>query len=437
MDRSTNPQKLLDNITSLPINLRVQARNSVEKWIKEYYNGKVKIHPGYWSYQLPKNLYQIIPTNDEAQIHEKYFRLKEWIYQTLQPATNKQIFYKFLDSPSYNNATIRDLIESIVFSIRVNKRPDGFYDKDLADWIVTKFLPYKIKAYSIYSTYTTMANKNTQINNPRYLDVLLSWTTREMSDIFNHDSFEIPATNSAVGIYLFLKELNLNPETYGYLFASAIKNEYLSNYIYKKICEFNTNYSDFMLCLEKINSSHDDMFIDFYTKKYGKSFTKKPDVVPNYSTDVLSEENRNDTIVFGKNILGKELSVREFVDLVSNMTHDYVSGFICNAINDDITFKLSDQSKMFIRDTQGIESCEVITKNDSKTVIRYTDENGNSALFVLVEPVKVDRQTIYGLSLDSSRGSRGMISIEKDRNGPTYKFLAGGAIPNGDDSSEA
>ena len=436
MNEIRNHQELMDHVSSFPTNLQLQIYNSAESWIKKLYKGKVKIHPGFWSYNLPRSAYQIISSNDTAQIYEKYFRLQLWIHQNMPI---DRIYKKLLDSPSYDNNTIRSLIESIVLSINPTIRStDKFpYNKTLCSWIVIEFLPYKLEAYSIYNTIVTDSlATNTTLLTPSYLDTLLSWINREMSMINDGTVFDIHLDNISVGAYLFLNELNLNPEIYGYLFASALRNDYFSNYVYKKLCEFNTNRSDFMLCLEKINTTNNEMFIDYFVKKYG-SPSKKPNIVPNYSNDILSEEDRNDTIVFGKNILDKELEVRDFVDLVRNMTHDYVSGFICNQINDDITFKLSDQSKMFIRDTKGIDSCEVITKDDSKTVIRYTDENGNSALFVLVEPVKVDKQTIYGLSLDSSKGSRGMISIEKDRNGPTYKFMAGGAIPNGNDSSEA
>lgn len=437
MNEIRNHQELMDHVSSFPTNLQLQIYNSAESWIKKLYKGKVKIHPGFWSNNLPRSSYQIISSNDTAQIYEKYFRLQLWIHQNMPI---DRIYKKLLDSPSYDNNTIRSLIESIVLSINPTIRStDKFpYNKTLCSWIVIEFLPYKLEAYSIYNVIMSdsLVN-NTTLLAPSYLDILLSWINKEITSMNNGTEFESHLDNISVGAYLFLNELNLNPERYGYLFASALRNDYFSNYVYKKLCEFNTNHSDFMICLEKINTTNNEMFIDYFIKKYGNT-SKKPNIVPNYSNDILSEEDRNDTIVFGKNILNKELGVRDFVDLVRNMTHDYVSGFICNQINDDITFKLSYQSKMFIHDTKGIDSCEVITKDDSKTVIRYTDENGNSALFVLVEPVKVDKQTIYGLSLDSSKGSRGMISIEKDRNGPTYKFIAGGAIPNGgNDSSEA
>ena len=92
----------------------------------------------------------------------------------------------------------------------------------------------------------------------------------------------------------------------------------------------------------------------------------------------------------------------------------------------DITFYLSDSSKMYLRETEGIEMLQVITNEINKTVAKYTNEDG-SALFVLFEPKTIQNETIYGLSLDYIKDTRGLLIIEKEKaDNVQYKFLYGG-----------
>ena len=146
-----------------------------------------------------------------------------------------------------------------------------------------------------------------------------------------------------------------------------------------------------------------------------------------YNNEHLSEENNGDTLIFGDNILGNEMTPRELCDLVRTFDLEYVSEYIQDLNLGPITFTISDTSIMYLKDTAGIKIATVMPHcYGGKHVIRYTNENG-SALFVLFEPVMTKNETIYGLSLDTnSNGERGLLILEKDRDDSSvYRLLYG------------
>ena len=145
-----------------------------------------------------------------------------------------------------------------------------------------------------------------------------------------------------------------------------------------------------------------------------------------YNNEKLSEEENQETLIFGDNILNGEMSLRELSDTVRMMTKDYISDYITDLHLGEITFTLSDSSIMYLKDTEGIKLATVTTKNDTaKNIIRYTNENG-SALFLLFEPNEIKTEIIYGLSLDvSTDDERGLLILEKDKDESVYRFLYG------------
>ena len=145
-----------------------------------------------------------------------------------------------------------------------------------------------------------------------------------------------------------------------------------------------------------------------------------------YNNDKISEEENRETLIFGDNILNGEMTTRELSDTIRMMTEEYIKDYITELNLGDITFNISENSIMYLKDTDGIKLAIINLKdNGNRYVIRYTNEQG-SALFLLFEPSLIKTETIYGLSLDSEYGEeRGLLILEKDKDDSVYRFLFG------------
>lgn len=233
---------------------------------------------------------------------------------------------------------------------------------------------------------------------------------------FNYNNIK----DIAIGVYLLCKDLKLDPVKENSKIIEYFNKQYgYGSLIQKMIFDINERKPDYQDILCEIS--------DIY---YGNEFMHYPELSKHmemlYNNEKLSEEENNETLIFGDNILNGEMTVRELSDTIRMMDKEYVSDYIRDLNLGDITFKLSDNSIMYLKDTDGIGLATVTTNSGMIAyVIRYTNENG-SALFLLFEPSMIKTETIYGLSLDCAKDEeRGLLILEKDKDDAVYRFLYG------------
>lgn len=262
-------------------------------------------------------------------------------------------------------------------------------------------------------------NKGSTEDITNYQKFLMDWIINlghKNKEAFHYDNI----SDIAIGVYLLCKDLKLDPTNNDHAFIKYFNDNYgYGSLIHKLILDITEKNPDLLELLSEIHDkNYDSVFMT------SNDFTKHIETL--YNNEKLSEEENNETLIFGDNILNGEMSTRELSDSIRMMTKEYISDYIHDLNLGDITFTLSDNSVMYLRDTAGISLASVTAKNDiQKYVIRYTNENG-SALFVLFEPALIKTETIYGLSLDCTKDEeRGLLILEKDKDDSVYRFLFG------------
>lgn len=255
-------------------------------------------------------------------------------------------------------------------------------------------------------------------NATTYQKFLVSWIIDigiKNRDSFNYDNIK----DIAIGIYLLCKDLNLDPSDSDNIFIKYFSSHYgYGSLVHKLITDINSRKPDLLELLSEITwSDYNNNFMSSH------DFTNHLETL--YNNTKISEEENEETLIFGDNILNNEMSIRELIDSVRTMTEEYVCEYLSHLNLGDITFTISESSIMYLKDTDGIKIAVVTTNDGNRHVIRYTNENG-SALFLLFEPKFIKNETIYGLSLDmETDDNRGLLILEKDKDGSIYKFLYG------------
>lgn len=236
----------------------------------------------------------------------------------------------------------------------------------------------------------------------------------------NHYSFNYDTTKDiAIGIYLLCKDLKTDPCVDTYNLIKYFNTEYgYGSLVHNLITKIVDGKHDLLEIISMISS-----------KDYNNIFMSSADFIKEletlYSNEKISEEENKETLIFGDNILNGEMTPRELSDTVRMMSEDYVSEYLTEYNIGEITFTISENSIMYLKDTDGIKLANVYTKEGSKYVIRYTNEDG-TALFLIFEPKFIKTETIYGLSLDNQAGDeRGLLILEKDKDESVYRFLYG------------
>ena len=232
---------------------------------------------------------------------------------------------------------------------------------------------------------------------------------------FNYDTTK----DIAIGIYLLCKDLKTDPCVDCHNFIRYFNTEY--------------GYGSLIhnLITKLVDEKHDllDLISLISCKDYNNKFMTSADFIKEletlYSNEKISEEENKETLIFGDNILNGEMTPRELSDTVRMMTEEYVSQYLTEMNIGEITFTISENSIMYLKDTDGIKLANVYTKDGNKYVIRYTNENG-TALFLIFEPKFIKTEIIYGLSLDNrADDERGLLILEKDKDDSVYRFLYG------------
>lgn len=266
---------------------------------------------------------------------------------------------------------------------------------------------------------TEFINKNLPDAN-NYQKFLVKWIIDvgiNNKDSFNYNNIK----DIAIGVYLLCKEMNVDPTVGDDKFIEYFNKEYgYGSLVHKLVLDISESKPDLLDLLSQINDNT-------YNNEFMSSCDFRVHLETLYNNEKISEEENKETLIFGDNILNNEISLRELSDTVRMMTEEYISEYITELNLGDITFNISENSIMYLKDTEGIRLAIVNIKDKgNRHVIRYTNENG-SALFLLFEPSLIKNETIYGLSLDSdSNEERGLLILEKDKDDSVYRFLYGG-----------
>lgn len=262
-------------------------------------------------------------------------------------------------------------------------------------------------------------NKGSTDDITKYQKFLIDWIINlgnKNKETFNYNNIK----DIAIGIYLICKDLKLDPSSNDSVFIKYFNDNYgYGSLVHKMVLDISEKKPDLLELISEITD-----------KDCGNIFMSTTDfnryIETLYNNEKLSEEESEETLIFGDNILGGEMTTRELSDNIRMMTKEYISDYIRHLNLGEITFIITDSSIMYLKDTDGIKLATVTAKNDTpKQVIRYSNENG-SALFLLFEPEFIKNETIYGLSLDMAKDEeRGLLILEKDKDDSVYRLLFG------------
>ena len=238
----------------------------------------------------------------------------------------------------------------------------------------------------------------------------------------NFNSFNYNNTKDiAIGIYLLCKDLKTDPCVDTYNLIRYFNTEYgYGSLVQNLISKLVDERPDLLELISSISDNSSKYYSNIYMAS--TDFIKHLETL--YNTEKISEEQNKETLIFGDDILNGEMTPRELSDTVRMMNEEYVTQYLSELNIGEITFTISENSIMYLKDTDGIKIASVYTKDGNKQVIRYTNEDG-TALFLLFEPKFIKTETIYGLSLDSQNDERGLLILEKDKDDSVYRFLYG------------
>ena len=420
---------LINHYNDFPTNIKVELLYKIGDWSKEILskrvssptdaleksNGKLKIHalcP--LSNALPKNLIQIIGENEhDADILEEYHTISHIIQIDMNMNNKcKDEIIKYLKSQSISKEDCGNIYKGLLNAVKRN----GIKEPEVAEFLLFRLLMYKLEGFSTWLNCTCDVKTTYDTYSTTYFSTLLNWI-KELTYTCKR-SFKYAYLNDmAIGIYLFLSELGLNPQDNDDLFILLLKKQLygLSNYtdlIHKKIVELCTNDSDVLVTLDLISDKSD--FVLYFTDRQKKRMTE------NLKTIKLSEENSGQTLLFGDNIIEGKYTPREFIDTLSSINMESINAY---APKGSYTTKISENSKMYLRDTEGIKLLTVYEKDGEVTVCKYDGE-----IYLLFEPIDIQSEIIYGLSIESFKGERKLLSLKKDKVNYDYKLVIGGNL---------
>lgn len=422
---------LLNHYNDFPTNIKVEILYKIKDWVKEILSkrvssptdaleksiGKLKVHalcP--LTNALDQNLIQIIGENEhDADILEEYHTISHIIKINLDVNNKcKDEIMKYLRSQSISKEDCANIYRGLSDVIKRN----GIRDSEIAEFLLFRMLKYKLDGFSTWLDCMYDINQESVYDSysTRYFSMLLTWVNENVYKCKN--SFKYDYLNDiAIGIYLFLSEFGLNPQDNDDLFILWLKSQRygLNSYtdlIHKKIVELCTNDSDVLVALDLISDKSD--FVLYFTDKQKKRITE------NLKTAKLSEENSCQTLLFGDNIIEGRYTPREFIDRILSINMEVINDY---APKGSYTTKLSENSKMYLRDTKGIKLLMVYEKDCEATVCKYDGE-----IYLLFEPIDIQSEIIYGLSIESFKGERKLLSLKKDKVNYDYKLVIGGNL---------
>ena len=420
---------VLNHFHDFPAYIKVDILYNADKWLTDLFSNKSKIklhsYTHFWD-NVSIDRFEYVKDNETADLLQEFFELHKFIVGEDFSDVVKQTIIRLLFNKSTSITDCVDIYKTL--TLMVNKYKNDI-TSDNVSLLLFRLLKYKLDGLSIWLEITSEIHTTDSISifNNKYFSMLLDWIFYSYKKcITKHINAYL--NDVAIGIYLFLTELDINPIEWDSLFMYWL-NEY-SDIVHKKIIDLCNNPSDILDVIDRITDKND--FVKYFTEKEktrlsnAKSTSK---IVENLVNDKLSKEDSGQTLLFGENIISGIMSSRELTDKLTMLSTEYVSTYIeqyCD-IPFTITFNLTEHSKMYLNDSKGVQLLTVYDKGEGKTICKYADE-----IYLLFEvisttdSVHIDR--IYGLSINSDKGNeRKLLTIEKD-NSYEYILVAGGVI---------
>ena len=416
--------EIINNFVNFPINVRMEIVYNLKEWIEEIFKdkSKIKVHalcPIEITNIIPKNRLEIITNKStDADLFEEYnsVLLDEKFIMPLSAKTRYEL-YKIFKSQCVTLDDCRNIFIAVHNFI---KRYIKEVTPVVADYLLYKFLPYKFKGLYINLNIKSKIRDNSGLyinkNYTGIFDSIMDMLTGMINSAIDNCRIDF-FNNIALAIYLYLDTLKLDAtyDTVFLIYLNSCLNDRYSGMIHDKVEEFKNNPSDLLATLDLLN----DSTISKYFKWVKSGETAALHEL--YDTNRLSHEISKETLLFGDNIIDGIMSPRELTNILFMMNLPYVRKYCPDGI-DDITFKLSEESKMYLKDTAGLKMLVSYEKTEEKTICTID----GSGPYLLFEPTHTDTGTIYGLSIIKKEdNSRDLISIEKDRENYSYKFTLG------------
>ena len=416
--------EIINNYINFPIGVRMEIVYNLKEWLEEIFKdkSKIKVHalcPIELSNALPKSRIDVITNKaTEADLFEDYNRilLDDSHIMSLSTKSKFELFKIFKSQCS----TLDDCRNIFIAIYNFITRHVKEINPDVAGFILYYFLPFKFKGLYLNLNIRSKIRDNSGIYiNKNYTGIFDSLTEMfvNMINSVKADRKIYYFNNIALAIYLYLDTLKLEP-SFDTLFLIELGGWFDERYVYtihKKVEEFRNNPSDLLSTLDLLDNTD----INKYFKWIKSGETAALHEL--YDTNRLSHEVSKETLLFGDNIIDGIMSPRELTNILFMMNLQYVKKYCPDGI-DDITFKLSEESKMYLKDTAGLKMLVSYEKTEEKTICTID----GCGPYLLFEPTHNDTGTIYGLSIIKKEdNSRDLISIEKDRENYSYKFTLG------------
>ena len=407
--------ELVDNYPSLPANFKHYVDDRSYEMIKKIFidgkRRKAKVYPS--AFFIHSSRYRTTEFLDVVSFNDPHVDLQEEFSRIYTEISNLPVkneikwkVYNVLGDPCYDIETADYLFSELTYY--VNKLKE-LQEKPILDFLLFQLLPYKLNAIGLLSEFTK--------GKENYFRSLLK-LIQMYSDRLNekNDSVKITGYTKtiAVLIYIFLTDLKLNQEKYRYLFELYFKNNY-GSVILRQVHGFYSNPSDFMVCLNQIDTNDS---VNLMIKSYKEKMTTLE------TNEKLSAEFNDSILVFGENIFSSIDEVRDMLHYLHQLTIEEVRRYLGSLNIGEITFNLNEQTKMYLKDTAGVKLLDVWFSNEETKTILKLDESPTH--YLLFEQVNGSDGSIYGLSLEKENRNRKLMTVEKDKSeNPTYKFLLG------------
>lgn len=347
---------------------------------------------------------------NNLDIQEEYLQ----VFNSLRmiPKELRKSVFVILNQPCFDLRTAVMRFEDIGFLVESN---EVLKTPEIVRMLLFSLLKYKFKGIGI--------NTECEIGNDMngYFSTLLSWIHSLIKDTDtceNQSKVHIELRSIASAIYMLLKDLGIeNKKKYIQLFSLCFDNTN-GLIVQNTVNGYITNDSDFMVSLDHLSD------IPVKIQQRCEKLTKIE------TNETISDEVNKNTLVFGDNIFSNH-DVRYEVNNMLQHLHEITEEVAKNYMNSaninigEITFNLSDQTKMYLKDTGNIKLLDIYYGDNTTRTIMYC-EGESPCHFVVFEKINGADSTVYGLSLEEKSGERQLLTLEKDKDAnPTYKFLLG------------
>lgn len=315
----------------------------------------------------------------------------------------EDIKFKLKNILHKNIETFDDIITIFKELTSICKYTD-IINRELISFLLFDLLVYKLETFSLVTELTTDSEIQSK-NNSYYITLL-----RLIKYIYEKNRLNCSLKNIndiSIMIYLFINELHLDMSEYDLLFYIFFDKP-LNDIIHKKVLSLKNEHIDL---LDVINSISTYDMIDINNETIKSSLSETND------SELISNEKLGNYLIFGDNLLYNDkvhMDIYELIHTALSVSEKNISKDLNN-----IRFELTEEEKIFLKQSEDILLAEIKSKNGvNRTVIRYKYRDDLYVVFMTNTS-----KNVYGKSLLDLHNNK-FIIIKNDEV-DKYKLIYG------------